>query len=333
MADLELDYSEELDDNVSVVFNNEDTEDESLSQSGTGECDPGLAALGEFLTNTQTKKASDEDHSSARSDDDFINQLACLAAEKQGPEVHEAVATLVNNNLKRDFSKGNRSFDDDNSQTTLVINKFKKYPTPANVGQTMPCRVNDGVFKAMKPQSKRLNSELHLVEITNCKAINAQIASLEKVLELKSLIKKPELEGKFNEVFTHLANSIEFLCMGRAKTNDIRKEQILGQLNEAYKHLASETRPEMGLLFGDNLEAKMRSVESANRLSKRLSTSATPNSFLGRGSARGRGRYRYRGFNNRNFQPYPRQHDHYQPQWSRNPGAGSQLPPPKSQRG
>lgn len=334
MTDLELDYDEvlQLDDEVSGTYFNDDEDTLSQNEGATGSNDPGLAALGEFLTNTQSKKASEEEHCSATNEDQFLNQLACLAAEKQGPEVHVAVATLVNNNLKRDFTKGNRSFEDDNSQTSLVVNKFKKYPTPANVSQTMPCRVNDGVFKAMKAQSKKLNSELHLVEITNCKAINAQITSMEKVLELKSLIKKPELEDKFNEVFSHLANSIEFLCLGRAKTNDIRKEQILGQLNDAYKHLASETKPEMGLLFGENLEAKMRSVESANRLSKKLSSSTTTNPFLGRGSTRNRGRYRSRGYNSRGYQPYPRQQDHYQ-QWSKNPGAGAQLPAPRSQRG
>lgn len=71
------------------------------------------------------------------------------------------------------------------------------------------------------------------------------------------------LNSQFNEIFTLLASSVEFSCLGRTKTNDIRRDQILNGLNDSYKHSSTATKPENGFLFGANLESAMRSLENS----------------------------------------------------------------------
>lgn len=90
---------------------------------------------------------------------------------------------------------------------------------------------------------------------------------------------------------------MEFGSFARAKENDTRRGQILTSLNEDYKHLAAETKAESGLLFGINLESAMKSVESANGLSKKLMFMGPRNQNAGRhflGPSRGRSRFRTR---------------------------------------
>ena len=190
-----------------------------------------------------------------------------------------------------------------------MASKFKEFPVPENIPSLCPNRVNDGVFKALSAPCKKLNGDLHLVETALCKSMNAQALALEKLVDLKAKLSK-DLGAQVNEVFTLMANSVEFNCLARARTNEVRRAQILNGLNANYKHLAVETKPENGLLFGSNLEASMRSVEVSNRLSQKLS--ARPHPFLGH--QRGRGQPRRRGFAPRGgYQPYPRPQPNAQP--------------------
>ena len=161
----------------------------------------------------------------------------------------------------------------------------------------------------LNPKSKKVNGDLHIVESTICKSLTAQCMAMDKLLELQSVVRKPELAGKFEEVFSPLADSMEFGCLSRARTYEVRRDLVLTSLNDNYKHLSTDTKPEKGLLFGENLEESMRAVETANKLSKKLSHKPPQQAnFLGqlRGFRGARGRGQYRGH------PYRRMESNHQ---------------------
>ena len=272
--------------------------------------DPGDAALGSFLKDTHVNEEEHSLHSTSGTE--YLDQLSDLIADHDGPELNTAVAKLINTHLSRNFNRQTtKNFEDKNSHASLVMGKLKNYPVPANTPELKACKVNDGVFKAMRAPEKKLNGDLHLVEAAICKSINAQGLAMQKVLELQDSIKKTDLGAKFNEVFKLLADSVEFQCFGRSKVNEVRRDQILNQLNDSYKYLSSQSKPEKGLLFGPNLEADMRSVELANRLSKKLAPKSTNRPFLGQQRGRGRG-FRSRN-QQRGYHPYqrPQYHQNY----------------------
>lgn len=101
------------------------------------------------------------------------------------------MAELINNHLCK--NNGNSKSFNEHFQTGSVINKFKKYPIPINivVMESRLCKVNDGVFKAMDDNDKRLNGDLHLVE-----TLNAQAIALEKLIDLQAAVKRSDLSGK-----------------------------------------------------------------------------------------------------------------------------------------
>lgn len=70
-------------------------------------------ALKDFITDTECN----EDHRT-ENEDDFLGNLANAAIEKQGILVLSAVTKLVNNHLKRDFSKTAKSLTDENLVST-----------------------------------------------------------------------------------------------------------------------------------------------------------------------------------------------------------------------
>lgn len=108
------------------------------------------------------------------------------------------------------------------------------------------------------------------------------------------------------------------LRIPRAKTNEVRRGNILATLNDEYKHLDAETKPQDGFLFGKDLEGAMRSVETTNRLSRKLGSSSSQRNrgvsnnrgnnsrvhFLGRGQGIRIGRQ----------QPFYHQSNRYPPQ-------------------
>ena len=254
---------------------------------------PVVNPLQEFLKETQP---DDEDHCQATDgselEDDFLSSLADSVVDKQGPAVSGPVAKLFSNHLDRNYAKGGQS---DSSSRTVnnLVDKLKAVPVPANLTDLKTCRVNEGVYKAMTPPAKRLNGDLQLVESALCKGLISQASVMDKLVQLKAETPK-EFRGKFNDIFSLLADSVEFSTFARFKSNETRRDQILSGLNEDYKFLSSETVAESGLLFGNNLETAMKSVESANRLSKKLVSRAQGQSRAF-SAQRGRGRGRSRG--------------------------------------
>lgn len=253
--------------------------------------DPGDSALLDFLGSVN-KSDSRDTPQPQELHDPFLDILAAEAEAKDGPAILPAVAKLVDNHLVRKFQRGSGGEHDPASQSSMVVDKFKKYPVPCNLSKLKSCRTNDSVFKAMTPMSKRCNGDLHLAESALCKGITAQATAMQELAGLKHKLPK-SVSSEFDGVFRHLADAVEFTAFSRAKVNETRRETILSNLNTSYKPLVSNTTPENGLLFGDNLENAMRSVETSNRLAQRLS--AAPRSmsrpFLGfRGRSRGRNR-------------------------------------------
>lgn len=314
----EYDYYDEANrdldqQNMTINNNNPSCSSNSSATAVVDFADQGQSALDTFLQSNAN--AND------RADNNVIEDLAAEAAVLEGPAVHNSVAKLVNNHLDRDFRKSTQASDSSSnnvSATARVLEKLSQTLIPENLPLLQSCRVNEGMFKAMTAIPRKYNGELRLIESATCKAMVCQAQAMEKLLNLKSLAAK-SLGPSFDEVFKDIATSIEFSAFGRAKVNSARREIILDNVNDSYKHLSRTTVPAGGLLFGDDLQNAMKSVESSNRLSVKLSDRlGKPNNsgfrpFLGqRGRFRGRPRSGYHPYTQARSQPHyrgkPQQH-------------------------
>lgn len=244
-------------------------------------------------------------------DASVIDLLAAEAAVVEGPAITNSVAKLINNHLSRDFRRSAPSTDmsgnNNNSATARVLEKVNNTLIPENTPNLKSCRVNEGMFKAMPAIARKYNGELRLTESALCRAVVCQGQAMEKLLNLKSLAAN-SLGSAFDDVFKDIATAIEFNVCSRAKVNNVRREVILDNVNDNYKHLSRTTVPSGGLLFGEDLDNAMKSVESSNRLSLKLSdrlgkqTNANYRPFLGQ-----RGRFRGRPRSSYHHHPYSQQ--------------------------
>lgn len=280
------------------------SDDASVSESGIGQeaagggsSDPSDPALQDFFNEIQPAATSDREAGNSSDKDDILELLALEAKEKRGPPIHSSVAKLVNTQLGRDFSsrlvllkQQGSSLDEQSSQSALVIKKIKTYEVPDNLPDLSTNKVNLGVYKALSASAKRDSSAAQVVDTALCKSITAQSRAMEKLVNVKQMA--PGVSKELNEVFKLLSDAMEFNSFAKFRVNESRRSNILANLNTNYAHLSCTTKPSNGLLFGADLEGAMKSVETANRLSQKLTqTKPSGKPFLATGR-RGRGRSR-----------------------------------------
>jgi hypothetical protein len=282
--------------------------DQGASDAPDHAIDDAMAEIIDLVGSKDQQVASNDGY---QDELDLLDNMALAALDKVGQEVHASAAKLVQNHMSRDFRKGaNGSLGEsasstlDTSNSLKVIEKMKEYPVPANLTVLKPCRVNESMFKASTPLTKKINSEAQLAEAAVCKAQVVNSLLIESLISMKTHV-SPEGRKCLQSVLTLVGNNVEFLALARAKVNESRRECILSAVNPNYKRLGANTSPSDGLLFGKDLEGAMKTVETSNKLAQKLtkqnrSQLSTRGSFLGRGRGRGSNPRGYR-----KYHPYP----------------------------
>lgn len=245
----------------------EEHKEECLSQinvSGSSSSDPELINSTEF-------DSEDHNHAFLPDQDAFFDKLA---TKRPGAEFSDPMGKLINHHA-RDFGQPEDKAvsSKDTSQPALVA---------SNLCQLCLCQANVDVLTAMTPSAKIINEDLHLVEAAICNSLSSQALAFDKLMALKEMV-PISCRDKFNDIFDLMENSVELSSFGRARVNESRRNQIHLSIKDNYPQLAHETRPENGLLFGNNLEHAMKSVKSPKGPGKKLSGSANESSrfFLG----------------------------------------------------
>lgn len=202
--------------------------------------------------------------------DDLLIAITNELQETQGERVPDKVAALLNAVCLKDFKKPGTAASE-------VMEKLRLVSTPENLSFLQPTRVNDSVFRALTASTaKRVNQEGHTVELALTRAICLQTKILQQ------LTTNTMSDSAKQDSIRKLAQSTEFLAFSRHKVNELRREVIVSNLNANYKSLGNSTKVENGLLFGSQLETSMREVESASKLTRRLSrASGSGSPFLG----------------------------------------------------
>jgi hypothetical protein len=253
-------------------------------------------------------------------EENILEMLAKQAEEKCGPPTGDHTAKLVNCFLNKDYRRIVNGSLDDHSQGATMVNKLKEIAFPSNIPNIKINKVNDCVYKALTPSVKKESNDIQVIESALCKAITTQCRVFDKLTDMIPGA-SPAQNKAITDIMKTMSDSVEISVFARARLNDCRRDKILGSVNSTYRNLSLTTKPTGGWLFGTEMEAAMKEVESSNKLAQKLrQPSRSP--FLGQGS-RGRGFSRHRGsYRGRgNFRGSYRQ--------SHNMATSSELPPPR----
>jgi hypothetical protein len=148
--------------------------------------------------------------------------------------------------------------------------KLKSVLVPEGAEFLAQSRINNAVYPLLSPSLKRQNSEALKLESAITKSAIIQAEVMQQILEIKKLLPASQA-GLVNDSMKQIAKSIEILGFGRIKLNENRRSNIVASLNPGFKRLLTETSPGEGLLFGNSLGDALKEIESANKMTARLS--------------------------------------------------------------
>lgn len=185
--------------------------------------------------------------------------------EKCDVDVHPDLAKLVNSSFRNGLS---------DEQLDEIV---KEVHRPQNCDSLVKTRVNQGIWRLLKPYTQAEDSRL-----TNIQGILMK-ASVEVVKLVEQL---GAIESEHLELGT---TAIALLGQVNKMINSRRKDLHKFDLDHKYHYLASASLPYTDLLYGNDVDVNnnVREINNMNRIGK---------NSRGGGPVRGRGRGR-RGFN------------------------------------
>ena len=233
--------------------------DSDEHDSSDADSDP----LGESVTAKGSKRKHPEGDVSANEDeengllDSLVKDLE--SDSSVGLPLQEPVANFVNATFKKPLSKEE------------VKAKRLKFTKPANTTGFNTPKVNEAIWSKLPAGVKARDRAWQANHATFLNAVTAMARTAD-------VLRAHEKEGPWvKEALGLSADAISICATLSADWTKTRRDDIRPVLPEDFKRLASaEIPPSASYIFGDDLEASIKSLESHNRLAKKMGNANTP---------------------------------------------------------
>ena len=220
-------------------------------------------AIDEDQVDAFLESANEDDPDGVMSDavlNDWIDELGkeLQDSEETGPPLAENLAKLVENVIAKRMTK-------DKIKTLM-----EKTTKPSNATILTAPRVNQQIWMKMKPETR--SKDIKLTKISE-KVAKGLIAVARVAEGLGSMKEKVEKEGVKKELKTLTRQALEALQLGAASLQDLsqkRRSEIKIDLNVAYKQLCNVPDKENELLFGQDLPARVKELNEARALGRKM---------------------------------------------------------------
>ncbi|XP_071148869.1 uncharacterized protein [Mytilus edulis] len=184
--------------------------------------------------------------------DDFMQSLGDFLSseDKLGPKVSNSLACIVNTEDK-------------------IKLMLKKYLRPENCEALAPVHVNLPIWKTLNRQTKNVDIMIQKNQGILCKGMVPQLTLMDKLLNMSKANKGIE-PSKVGEVLSLVKDSFVFTQMAYSDLNVKRRQLIKTNLRPCYRSLCPDNAPISDKLFGDILVDKVKEVDIANRMGRKL---------------------------------------------------------------
>ena len=210
-----------------------------------------------------SKRRRTSESSSLLGDDEDDGVLSSLMRTLEsdssvGTPLQEPVAKFVNAAFKKPLNKEE------------VKAKKLKYVTDSNMEELTTPKVNSAIWNKLPTGVKNRDRAWQLNHETFLNTMTA-------VARATDLLRAHEGQGAWvKEALGCTADALSLGAVLNADWTKTRRDDIRPVLPEDFRRLASaDIPPSKTLLFGDDLEASIKSLESHNRLAKKMDTSPT----------------------------------------------------------
>ncbi|CAC5365143.1 unnamed protein product [Mytilus coruscus] len=171
-------------------------------------------------------------------EDDFMQSLGDFLSseDKLGPKVSNSLAGIVNTE---------------------------------NCEALAPVHVNLQIWKTLNRQTKNVDIMIQKNQGILCKGMVPQLTLMDKLLNLSKGNKGIE-PSEVGEVLSLVKDSFVFTQMAYSDLNVKRRQLIKTNLRPCYRSLCPDNSPISDKLFGDSLVDKVKEVDIANRMGRKL---------------------------------------------------------------
>jgi hypothetical protein len=224
--------------------------------------------LDEILDGSDIQNAELRD----RAEGEIVEEiLQGIDAEEKGKKVSDKVNKIISSYAQT-------------SNLERSAEKLKKALLPEGLEFLQQTKVNECVYSLLSNKQKKENAELMKVESAMCKTMGCHAYIMEKIFNLREALPASH-SHTVKDLIRDIADCTNFLAFGRRKLNGVRQQMAAAALNPEFRNLADNTTPSEGLLFGNNIADSVKEVESANKLTARLSTAASSHRSYGQASS------------------------------------------------
>ena len=194
-------------------------------------------------------------------------------AERSGPNVPDNLAKLVNSLL------GEKT-----SESSMKIRE-EKYLRPNNISFVETPKVNRMVWDTMTGASRSTDTQVQIIQREFLKSATPITKVIEKLYEARETPDSLDV----NDLIATLADSLAYLGSANLQAVKQRRDVIRKDLPDKLQGICNPDMEFTGaLLFGDNLQSRIKDVSETTRLANVLKRPTASGSGFLRGRFRGR---------------------------------------------
>ncbi|XP_067653365.1 uncharacterized protein [Haliotis asinina] len=170
---------------------------------------------------------------------------------------------------------------------------FEKHQPPSNLTKLEPPKVNPGIWQIMDNDSRARDSKAQKMQDILCHGLMPLTSAINTLCDLT----KPnganmaEMGSKLPEVLSEIVDGVALIAAANYELSIKRRDAIRQDLKPEYKGFCAHAMLVTDMLFGDNLEDKIKELSETNKLVFKIGGTPGQSRFL---SPRGRG-FRSRG--------------------------------------
>ena len=146
-----------------------------------------------------------------------------------------------------------------------IKSMMRKYCRPGNCEALAPVPVNLPVWKCIRKRTQQTDIMLQRNQGLICKGLIPTVTAIDTMLS-KSMLTQEELLKSTQQ----LKDAFVFMQMAYTAMNDKRRQLIRNDLQPSYQSLCSEKNPVTTQLLGDDIDKKIKEVDSAHQLGSRI---------------------------------------------------------------
>jgi hypothetical protein len=174
-----------------------------------------------------------------------------------GPALSPELAKVINTNFQSRPSE----------EKAKVL--CEKHHRPENCSNMIVPRINEEIWPSLKKKSQSVDFKIQKSQNIVLKALTPACRLLDKLISARKSSKTSGIKDT-NECLELAQDTVKLLHLAFTDLSHKRRYLIRPELKQSYKPLCNDANKVTEFLFGDNVDEKIKKIDTSKRVSKKL---------------------------------------------------------------